>query len=143
MIVFCFDNWQTTDFLKTVITNLYSSFVLAEILTSFRNHFVSFCRFIIHHSICISWFNSDHSIAKHLNSFYSDSNFSKHSLCFDCYEKEITYHQRRHHNLVQSYILVFISRNEMYFFFRNVKEDNATNFVFNKVSKNVKINWNN
>ena len=71
VIVFCFDNWQATDLLKKIITNIYNSFVLAEILTSFRNHFVFFCRFVIHHSICTSWLDSDHSTAKHLNSFHS------------------------------------------------------------------------
>ena len=71
VIVFCSDNWQATDLLKRIITNIYNSFVLAEILTNFRNHFVFFCKFVIHHSICILWFNSDHSIAKHFNSLHS------------------------------------------------------------------------
>ena len=142
MIVFCLDNWQATNLLKKIITNIYNSFVLAEILTSFRNHFMFFCRFVIHHSICISWLNSDHSTAKHFNSFHSNNNISKHSLCSDCHERKIIYHWKRHRNLVQSYILVFINRNKMYFSFRNVKEDNATNVVFNKINKNVKINWN-
>ena len=142
MIVFCLDSWQATDLLKKIITNIYNSFVLAEILMSFRDHFVFFCKFMIHHSICNSWFNSGHSTAKHLNSFHSNSNLSKHFLCSDCHEREITYHRRRHRNLVQFYILVFINRNEMYFSFRNAEEDNATNVVFSKISKNVKVNWN-
>ena len=74
VIVFCFDSWQATSLLKKVITNIYNSFVLTEILTSFRNHFMFFCRFVIHYSICILWLNSDHSTAKHSNSF--------HSICF-------------------------------------------------------------
>ena len=122
MIVFCFDNWQTTDLLKEVITNIYNCFVFVDIFMNFRDHFVFFCRFVIYHSICISWFDSDHSTAKHLDSFYSNSNFSKHFLCSDYHEKEITYHRRRHCNLVQFYILVFISRNEMYFFFEMRKK---------------------
>ena len=117
VIIFCLDNWQATNLLKKVITNIYISFVFVEILTSFRNHFVSFYKFMIHHSICISWLNSDHSTAKHLDLFYSNSNISKYSLYSDCHEKEITYHRKCHCNLEQSYILVFISRNEMYFFF--------------------------
>ena len=88
MIDFCLDNWQVTDLLKKIITNTYNSFVLAEILTSFWNHFVFFYRFVIHHSICISWLDSDHSTAKHLDSFYSNSNLLKHSLYSDCYEKK-------------------------------------------------------
>ena len=47
-----------------------------------------FCRFLIHYLICISWFNSDHSTAKHFNSFHSNSNLSKHFLCSDCREKK-------------------------------------------------------
>ena len=140
MIVFCLNNWQATDFLKEIITNIYNSFVLAEILTSFRDHFVFFCRFVIHHSICISWLDNDHLTAKHLDSFHSNNNFSKHSLCSDCHERRITYHRRRYRNLVQFHILAFISRNEMHFSFRNTKEDNATNAVFSKISKNVKVN---
>ena len=143
MIVFCLDNWQATSFLKKIITNIYSSFVLADILTSFRNHFVFFCKFVIHHSIDISWLDSGHSTAKHLDSLHLNSNFSKHSLCLDCHERKIIYHRRRHRNLVQSYILVFIRWSKMYFFSRNAKEDNATNAVFSKVNKNVKVNWNN
>ena len=122
VITFYLDSWQATDLLKEIITNIYNSFILAEILTSFRDHFMFFCRFTIHHSICISWLNSDHSTAKHLDLFHSNNNFSKHSLYSDCHEKEIIYHRKRHRNLVQSYILVFISRNEMHFFFRNVKK---------------------
>ena len=71
VIVFCFDSWQATDLLKKVITNIYNSFVLAEILTSFRDHFVFFCRFVIHPLICISWLDSDHSTAKHFDLFHS------------------------------------------------------------------------
>ena len=92
MIIFCFYNWQVTNFLKEIITNIYNSFVLTEILINFRDHFVFFYKFVIHHSICISWLNSDHSTAKHLDSFHSNNNLSKHSLCFDCHEREITYH---------------------------------------------------
>ena len=142
IIVFCFDNWQATNLLKKIITNIYNSFVFTEILTSFRNHFVFFYKFVIHHSICILWFNSGHLITKHFNSFHSNNNFSKHFLYSDCHEKKITYHRKRHRNLVQSYILVFISRNKMHFFFRNARKDNATNAVFSKINKNVKINWN-
>ena len=143
MIAFCLDNWQATDLLKKIIMNIYNSFVLTEIFTSFRNHFVSFCRFIIHHSICISWFDSDHSTAKYFNSFHSNNNFSKYSLNSDCHKKKIIYYRRRHRNLVEFYILVFINRNEMHFFSRNARENNATNVVFNKINKNVKVNWNN
>ena len=142
MIIFCFDNWQATDLLKKIITNIYDSFVLAEIFTSFRNYFMFFCKFVIHHSICISWLDNDHLTAKHFDLFHSNSNFSKHSLCSDYHEKRITYHRKRHYNLVQSYILVFINRNEMHFSSRNARENNAMNVVFNKISKNVKINWN-
>ena len=142
MIVFCFDSWQATDFLKEVITNIYNSFVLAEIFTNFWNYFVFVCKSVIHHSIYISWLDSDHSIAKYLDSLHSNNNLSKHSLCSDCHKKEIIYHRRRHCNLVQSYIFVFISRSEMHFFFQNVKENNTTNAVFSKISKNVKVNWN-
>ena len=138
VIVFCFDNWQVTDFLKEIITNIYNSFVLVEIFMNFRNHFVFFCRFVIYHSICISWLNSDYSTAKHLNLFHSNNNFSKHSLYFDCHERKITYHRRRHRNLMQFYILIFISRSEMHFLSR--KEDNATNAIFSKASKNVEVN---
>ena len=88
MIVFCLDKWQATDFLKEIITNIYNSFILAEILISFRNYFEVFCRFVIHHSIYISWFDSDHSTAKDLDSFHSNNNFSKHFLCSDCHEKK-------------------------------------------------------
>ena len=140
MIVFYFDNWQAIDFVKEIIMNIYNFFVLTEIFTNFRNDFVFFCKFVIHHSIYISRLNSDHSTAKHLNSFHSNSNLLKHSLYSDCYEREIMYYRKRHCNLVQFYILVFISRSEKYFFSRNVKEDNATNVVFNKINKNVKIN---
>ena len=97
---------------------------------------------MIHHSICISWLNSDHSTAKHFDSFHLNSNLSKYFLYSDCHEKEIIYHRKRHRNLVQSYILVFISRSEIYFSSRNVRKDNATNAVFSKINKNVKINWN-
>ena len=142
MIVFCFDSWQAIDLLKKIIMNIYNSFVLAEILTSFRDHFVFFYKFVIHHSICISWLDNNHSTAKHLDLFYLNNNLSKHSLCSDCHEKKITYHRKRHCNLVQSYILAFISRNEMYFLSQNMRENNAINVVFNKVNKNVKINWN-
>ena len=142
MIIFCFDNWQATDLLKEVIMNIYNSFILIEIFTSFRSHFISFCRFMIHHSICISWLDSGHSTAKHFNLFHSNNNFSKHLSCSDCNKKGITYHRKRHRNLVQSYILVFISRNEIYFSSRNAKKDNATNAVFSKISKNVKVNRN-
>ena len=122
MIAFYFDNWQVTNFLKEIVTNIYNSFVLAEIFISFRNHFVFSCRFMIYHSICISWLNSDHSIAKHLDSFYSNNNFSKHFLCPDCHERRITYYRKRYRNLVQSYILAFISRSEMHFFFETRKK---------------------
>ena len=88
MIVFCFDSWQAIGFLKEIISNIYNSFVLAEIFTSFRDHSVFFCRFVIYHSICISWFNSDYSTAKYFNSFYSNSNFSKHSLYSDYHKKK-------------------------------------------------------
>ena len=142
MIISCLDNWQATNFLKEIITNIYNSFVFVEIFISFWNHFVFFCKFMIHHSIYISWLDSGHSTAKHFNSLHLNSNLSKYFLYFDCYERRITYYRKRHRNLVQSYILVFISWNEMYFSFQNAKEDNATNAVFNKISKNVKINWN-
>ena len=140
LIIFYSDNWQATDFLKKIITNIYNSFVLAEVLTSFQNHFMFFCRFMIHHLICISWFNNDHLTAKHLDSFYSNNNFSKYFLCSDCHEKRITHHWKRYRNLVQFYILAFINRNEMHFSSRNAKENNSTNVVFNKINKNVKIN---
>ena len=110
---------------------------------SFQNHFVFFCKFVIHHSICILWLDSDHSTTKHLDSFHLNSNFSKYSLCSDCYKEEIIFHRKRYRNLVQFYILVFISRSEMHFFFRNAKKDNTTNVVFSKISKNIKVNWNN
>ena len=142
MIAFYFDSWQATDFLKEIITNIYSSFVLVEILMSFRDYFVFFCKFMIYHSICISWLDSDHSTAEHFNSFHSNSNFSKSSLCSDYHERKIIYHQKRHCNLVQSYILVFISWKKIYFSFRNIRKHNATNAVFSKISKNIKINWN-
>ena len=142
MIVFCFDSWQATDFLKKIITNIYNFFVFAEILTSFRDHFMFFCKFMIHHSICISWLDSNYSTAKHLDSLHSNNNFSKHFLCFDCHERGIIYHWKRHRNLVQFYILAIISRNEMHFSSRNVREDSATNVVFSKISKNIKINRN-
>ena len=100
VIVFCFNNWRATDFLKKIITNIYNFFVLAEIFTSFQNHFISFCRFVIHHSICILWLDSDHSIAEHFDSFHLNNNSLKYFLCFDCHEREITYHWRRHRNLV-------------------------------------------
>ena len=70
VIVFCLDNWQAISFLKEVITNIYNSFVLAEIFISFRDHFVFFCRFVIHHSICILWLDSGHSNAEHFNSLH-------------------------------------------------------------------------
>ena len=140
MIVFCFDSWQVTDLLKKVITNIYNSFIFAEIFMSFRDHFMSFCKCVIHHSICTLWLDSDHSTAKPLDSFHSNNNFPKHSLYFDCHEREITYHWRRHRNLVQFYILVFISRSEIHFSSRNAREDNATNVVFSKINKNVKVN---
>ena len=142
MIVFYLDSWQATDLLKKVITNIYNSFILAKILMSFWDHFVFFCKSMIYHLIYILWFNNDHLIAKHFDSFHSNNNLSKHSLCFDYYEKEIIYHRRRHRNLVQFYILVFISRNEIHFSSRNARKNNATNAVFNKINKNVKINWN-
>ena len=91
VIIFYFDNWQTTDFLKEVIMNISNSFIFAKILTSFRDHFVFFCRFMIHHSICISWLNSDHSTAEYLDSFYSNSNFLRHSLCSDCHESNLIF----------------------------------------------------
>ena len=140
MLIFCFDNWQAIDLLKKIITNIYNSFVFVEIFTSFQNHFVFFWKVVIHHSICISWLDNDHLTAEYLDSFYSNNNFSKHFLCSDCHEKKIIYHRRRHRNFVQSFILAFISWNEIYFFSRNAKENNATNAVFNKISKNVKIN---
>ena len=142
MIIFYFDSWHATDFLTRIITNIYSSFVFAEILTSFQNHFIFFCKFVIHYSIYISWFNSDHSIAKWFNSLRSNNNFSRHSLYIDCHENEIIYHWKRHRNLLQFYILVFITWSEIHFFFRNARENNTTNTIFNKVNKNVKINWN-
>ena len=142
MIVFCFNSWQAIDLLKKIITNIYNSFILAEIFTSFRNHVVIFCKFVIYHSICISWFNNDYLTVKHFTSFHSNSNLSRHFLYFDCYEKKITYHRRRHRNLVRFYILVFVNWNKIYFLSRNAKENNTTNVVFNKISKNVKINWN-
>ena len=88
MIVFCLDSWQATYFLKVIITNIYNSFVLAEIFTSFQNYFVFFCKFMIYHSICISWIDSNHSTAKYFNSFHWNSNFSKHFLCLDCHKKK-------------------------------------------------------
>ena len=139
MIVFCFDSWQAKDFLKKIITNIYNSFIFTKFLMSYRDHFVSFCRFIIYHSICILWLDSDNLIAKYLDSFHSNRNFPKPSLYTDCYENEIIYHRKRHRNLLQSHILAFISRSEM-LFFRNAKKNNATNIVFNKISKNIKIN---
>ena len=105
MIVSCIDNWQATDFLKKIITNIYSSFVLAEVLTSFRDHFAFFCTSTIHHWICISWLDSVCLTAEYLDSFHSSSNFLKHSFCTDCHETEIIYHRRRHHNLLSSHIL--------------------------------------
>ena len=140
MIFFCFDSWQATDFLKRIIMNIYNSFVLAEILVNFRDHSVFFYKFIIHRSICILWLDNNHLTTKYFDSFHSNSNFSKHSLYSDCYERGIIYHRRRYRNLVQFCILVFISRNEMHFFSRNARKNNATNVVFNKISKNVKIN---
>ena len=88
VIVFCLDNWQATDFLKEIITNIYNSFILAKILTSFRDHFIFFCRFVIHHSICISWFDNDHSIAKHFNLLHSNNNFLKHSYILTVTKKK-------------------------------------------------------
>ena len=140
MMTFCFDSWQATNFLKKVITNIYNSFVLAAIFTNFRNHFMFFCRFVIHHLICISWLDSDHSTAKYFDSLHSNNNFSRYFLSTDCHESEIIYHWRRHRNVLQSYIFVFINRNEMHFSFQNAKENNVMNVVFNMVSKNVKIN---
>ena len=142
MIVFCLNSWQVINLLNEIITNIYNSFVLAKILTSFRNHFMSFCKFMIHHLICISWLDNHHSITKHLDLLYSNSNLLKHFLYSNCHERKITYHRKRHRNLVQSYILFFINRNEMHFFSWNARKNNATNAVFNKISKNVKINWN-
>ena len=117
VITFYLDSWQATDLLKEIITNIYNSFILTEIFMSFRNHFIFFYRFMIHHSICILWLDNDHSIIKYLDSFHSNSNLSKHFLCSDCHEKKIIYHRKRHRNLVQFYILVFINRNEMHFSF--------------------------
>ena len=128
--------------LKEIITNIYSSFVFAEIFINFRNHFEFFCRSVIHYSINISWLNSDHSTAKYFNSFHSNRNFSKYFLCIDCYKKRITYHRRCDCKLLQSHIFAFISRNKMYFSFRNAKENNATNVAFNEINKNIKVNWN-
>ena len=71
MITFCLDNWQATNLLKRIIMNIYNFFVLAEIFTSFRNHFVFFCKFVIHYSICISWLDNDHSTAKRHDLFHS------------------------------------------------------------------------
>ena len=143
MIIFCFDSWQATDLLKEIITNIYNSFVLAEILTSFRNHFIFFYKFVIHHSICISWLDNDYSTVKYFDSFHSNNNFLKYSLYSDCHKRGITYYRKRHRNLVLFYILAFISRNKMHCSFRNAKENNATDVVFSKINKNVKINWNN
>ena len=143
MIVFCSDTWQATNILKKIITNIYNSFVFVKSFTNFQDHFIFFYKFIIHHSICISWLDISHSIVKYFNLFYSNSNLSKYFLHFDYHERKIIYHRRRHRNLVQFYILVFINRNEMEFLFWNTKEDNATNAVFNKINKNVKINCNN
>ena len=74
VITFYLDSWQATDLLKEIITNIYNFFVLAEILMSFRDHFVFFYKFVIHHSICILWLDSGHSTAEHFNSL--------HSICF-------------------------------------------------------------
>ena len=142
VIAFCLDSWQATDFLKEIIMNIYNSFVLAEMFTNFQDRFMFFYKFVIYYSICILWFDSDHSIAKYFNSLHSNNNLSKYSLCSDCHEREIIYHRKRHRNLVQFYILVFINWSEMHFLSRNAKKDNATNVVFSKVSKNVKVNWN-
>ena len=142
MIVFYLDNWQATDLLKEIITNIYNSFVFVKIFINFRNHFVFFCRFVIHHSIYILWLDNDLLSAKYFNSFHSNSNLSKHSLCPDCHERKIIYHRRRHRNFMQSYIVVFISWSEIYFFSWNAKEDNATNVVFNKINKNIKVKCN-
>ena len=69
----------------------------------------------------------------------SNSNFSKHSLCTNCHEDEITYHRRRHYSLLPSHILALISRNETHLSFRNVRRGNATDVVFSN-NKNIKIN---
>ena len=139
MIAFCLDNWQATDFLKKIITNIYNSFIFAEIFTNFQNHSVFFCEFVIHYLIYISWFDNDHLIANYFDSLHSNNNFSSHFLCSDCHEKEIIYHRKRHRNFVQLYFLVFINRNEMHFSFRNARKDNVTNVVFSKISKNDKV----
>ena len=121
MIIFCFDNWQATDFLKEIITDIYSSFVLVEILMSFWNDFVFFCKFMIYHSICILWLDSDHSTAKYFNSFHSNKNFSRHSLCFDGYE-------RRSHIIEDviaiswNSILSFLSIGTKYIFFLETRK---------------------
>ena len=128
--------------MNEIITNIYNSFVLIEIFISFRNYFVFFCKFMIHHSICILKLDSDHSTAQYFDSFHSNSNFSKHSLYIDYHENEIIYHRRRHRKLLQFYIFIFINRNEIHFLFRHAKEDNVTNIVFNKINKNVQVNWN-
>ena len=83
---------------------------------------MSFCKFVIQHLIYILWLDSNHSTAKYLNSFHSNSNLSKYFLCIDYHESENTYHRRRYCNLLQFYILVFISRSEMYFFFLETRE---------------------
>ena len=97
---------------------------------------------MIHHLICISWLNSDHSTAEYLNSFNSNNNFSKYFICIDCHESEIIYHQRDHCNFLQSYVLALISRSETHLFSRNVKEDNITNIMLTRsarMSKSIKI----
>ena len=71
VIIFYFDSWQAISLLKEIITNIYTSFVLAKILTSFRDHSVFFCKFVIHHSICVSWLDSGHSTAEYLDSLHS------------------------------------------------------------------------
>ena len=140
MIVFYINSWQATNPSNEIITNIYVSFVFTEVLTSFQNYFMFIYEFMLHHSICILWFDSGHSVAEYFISFHSNNNFSKHSLCTDCYENEIIYHRRCYCNFLQSHILVLISRSKMYFFFRNVREDNATDDMFNTISKNIKIN---
>ena len=101
VIVFCFHNWWAIDLLKEIIMNIYNFFVFIEIFTNFRDHFVFFCKFVIYHSICILWFDNNHSTAKYLNSFHSNNNFSKYFLCTDCHKKEIIYHRRRYRNFLQ------------------------------------------
>ena len=98
VIVFYLDNWQAKNFLNEIITNIYNSFVLAEIFINFRNYFIFLYKFVIHQSICILWLDSDYLTTKYFNSFHSNNNVSKHSLCSDC-------HDRRSH-IIESVIAI-------------------------------------